>query len=473
MLIAVSILALLLMSTALAVAWYVLRTLDTRFPFVANTILIALPLGGTMLLIFYGALAALGMYNRWAGRAAAHADKQIALKQAEVQVAPLATSYTNHYQPQISTPAPRLLEDGTPPDALIAEIPTFAQLLDQGKIGPGRPLILAYNAMTGAPIEGSWNDLYSCGVGAMQGAGKTWLLAFLLAQSAAAGGRLIICDLHAGNEESLSNRIGALAPAFMCDIASTPKEIESAFAFADDKLERRKTNTARWPIVLCCDEWTSLLRTSAGSALPAHIQNIAEQGRKFNVNGLLAAQAWTKAAASPVRNQLTSHYVLRQRPDEARYQLGLRSDQLPDDVRSLPDANAYLLNVAGELIRVVIPHMTAADIARAGTMIDTPSSSAGAKFGFQIPTSPLTPTIALGTATGRQRDGNTQVPATAVQSAKVASAEAARAAGLYLDGKSIAEIVTELRGVSSSTGGRAYRAAREEIEQLIREGIHS
>lgn len=68
----------------------------------------------------------------------------------------------------------------------------------------------------------------------------------LTAQSAAVGGRLIICDLHAGDRESLANRIAALAPAFMMDVASTPKEIEAAFAFADDKLEKRKTNSARW-----------------------------------------------------------------------------------------------------------------------------------------------------------------------------------------------------------------------------------
>ena len=68
------------------------------------------------------------------------------------------------------------------------------------------------------PIVGAWKDLYSCGVGALQGAGKTWLLAFLLGQSAAAGGRLIICDLHAGDDESLANRIGSLAPAFMCEM---------------------------------------------------------------------------------------------------------------------------------------------------------------------------------------------------------------------------------------------------------------
>lgn len=398
-------------------------------------------------------------------------DQYYAVELAEAErPTPLLTSQNLHMH-NVAPPQLPALSD---PRSQVAPIPTFAQLLDQGLVGQGRALILGYNASSGQPIMGAWKDLYSCGVGAQQGAGKSWLLAFLLAQSAAGGGRLIICDLHAGDDESLANRIGALAPAFMCDIASTPRDIESAFAFADDKLERRKTNAARWPIVLCCDEWTSLLRTSAGSALPAHIQNIAEQGRKFNVNGILAAQAWTKAASSDVRNQLTSHYVMRQRPDEARYQLGLRAEQLPDDIRGLPDATGYLLNVRGELIKVVIPQMTSADIARCGELIDRAAGSP-AKFGFMASTQRL-PSISTsadgnGTATGRQRDGREHVPATASLSAKTVSPEAARAAGLYLGGKSIAAIVEELRGVSSTSGGRAYRAARDEIEELIRQGV--
>jgi hypothetical protein len=354
----------------------------------------------------------------------------------------------------------------------ITPIPTFAQLLDQGLIGPDRPLILGYNAATGQPITGAWKDLYSCGVGALQGAGKTWLLAFLLGQSAAAGGRLIICDLHAGDDESLANRIGALAPAFMCDIASTPKEIESAFAFADDKLIKRKENNARWPIVLCCDEWTSLLRTSAGPNLPAHIQNIAEQGRKYNVNGILAAQAWTKAASSDVRNQLTSHYVMRQRPDEARYQLGLRAEQLPDDIRGLPDATGYLLNVQGELIKVVIPLMTARDLARCGELIDTPAGSPP-KFGFIAPTQRL-PGALPETApeAGRKPLGSGQVEAasSSLQRTKTASPEAMRAAAFFRAKMSEKAIVKELRGVE---GGRNYDAARDEVRQLIIEGLLS
>lgn len=471
--VALAIVALLIVAGLLAIFWNEWRLFSASAPEVAWLLrfcVFAIPVS---LAAGYGYTGVVVLWRRYADHRyiqAGHVERlTLAQRSQGLPATVQSLSYHDSHRSDVSQPP--MLELPAP-EITIAPIPSFAQLLDQGQIGPGRPLILGYSAETGQAITGSWKDLYSCGVGAQQGAGKTWLLAFLLAQSAAAGGRLIICDLHAGDDESLANRIGALAPAFMMDIASTPKAIEAAFAFADDKLEKRKGSTARWPIVIVADEWTSLLRTSAGAQLPAHIQNIAEQGRKFNVNGMLAAQAWTKDASSAVRNQLTSHYVLRQRLDEARYQLGMRAANMPDDIRSLPDATAYLLNVKGELTKVIIPRMTNADVARAGAMIEV-QAHARPTFGFTAPTAPLTPIVASGTATGRQRDGNTVLPATASQPARMAAPEAAHAAGLYIGGKSIADIVQELRGVSSSTGGRAYRAAREEIEELIRQGVQS
>lgn len=397
-----------------------------------------------------------------------HDHYAVALAEASREM-PNLTSFNQHLHNQYAPP--QLAERAAETVTTLA-IPTFAQLLDQGLIGPGKPLILGFNAASGQPITGAWKDLYSCGVGALQGAGKSWLLAFLLGQSAAAGGRLIICDLHAGDNESLANRISALSSAFMCAVASTPKEIESAFAVADDKLEKRKTNSARWPIVLVADEWTSLLRTSAGSKLPFHIQNIAEQGRKFNVNGILAAQAWTKAASSDVRNQLTSHYVMRQRPEEARYQLGLRADQLPDDIRGLPDATGYLLNVSGELTKIVVPFMTAADIQRCAELIPSPAASPP-KFGFLPPTERLpsaAPADVTGNSGGTQMELTAAVMSSAAPSHKTRSPEAAHAAALFIEGKELADIIRELRGELS---GRARQQASVEIQQLIREGIQS
>jgi hypothetical protein len=50
------------------------------------------------------------------------------------------------------------------------------------------------------------------------------------------------------------------------------------------------------------------------------------------------------------------------------------------------------------------------------------------------------------------------------------SAEAARVYGLFLDGKSLAEITYELRGVKSNQGGR-YQSALAEVQDLLREAM--
>lgn len=420
------------------IAWHEWQQFALAWPYVAQA----------LQLVLFGSVATAPVvvmvtaYRRWADHRyirAEHDTAQILAQRS--QGLPAHIQSLNYHDSHKALPQlpPPIIEGEivqSPPT-----IPTFAQLLDQGRIGPGQQLILGYSADSGEAITGSWRDLYSCGVGALQGAGKSWLVAFLLSQSAAAGGRLIICDPHAGSDESLSNRIAALAPAFMCDIASTDDEILTALRLANDKLERRKAGSGGdWPIVVAVDEWSSLLRGTLGAELPGLVQNISEQGRKYNVNAILSAQGWTVAAASIVRNRLTAHYVLRQRDQEARYQLGLRAVQMPADIPSLADATGYLLPTRGTLTKIVIPRMDAASVARAGTLIDKPAA-AGVSFGFTLPTQPL-PAIVASAKPERSQNVAASVSATsAPQSATRAAPEAARAAGLFVAGNSPAEIV--------------------------------
>lgn len=439
------------------------QVLDGYAPFLSGAIRLASFLLPASFLSWATATAIVIAWRRWGWKESIFADKTAALADKQ-RALPRGVQSVSWHDSHKALPAlPLQLEAPAPVEP--PAVPTFAQLLDQGLIGPGRPLILGYSAATGQAIQGGWKDLYSCGVGALQGAGKSWLLAFLLAQSAAQEGRLIVCDLHAGDKESLATRLSGLQRSFMRDVADTPKSILSAFEMANAKLEARRTNTARWPIVLVCDEWTSLLRTPAGTKLEPLIQNIAEQGRKFNVNGLLSAQAWTKDASGAVRNQLTSHYVLRQRPDEARYQLGMRAAQLPSDIRELPDACGYFLNVRGEMTKIIVPRMTDDDIVRVAALIDRPANAAGVPFGFP-PTERIAVTAEInGKSTGNQ---NQNLISTAPLSPKRASPEAERVARLFVDGKDVPEIIRELRG---DVKGRAYQAASAEIHALLREGM--
>ncbi len=364
-------------------------------------------------------------------------------------------------------PAPPSIIDVEPVRA--PAIPTFGQLLDQGQIGSGRQLILGYAG--GQPITGDWNTLYSCGVGGMTGSGKSWAIAFLAGQSAAAGARIILIDPHAGDGESLANRLAGLSPSYMCDVASTPSSIESALKLAASKLDNRRAGRGgNWPILLIADEWTSMLRGKLGELLTATALDYAEQGRKFGCYAMLGAQAWQVDAAGAVRDRLASHYILRTRGDQFRYQTGLRGGA-PEDTLTLPPGQAYMLTTRGELQRVTIPQMTQADILRLGALVDQPGRSP-AKFGFTPSSQALTPLVAKCMPDGSQMVAKANQATTASQSARTVSPEAARVVGLFLGGKEPAQIVEELRGVKSSQG-RTYQTALAEITALLREGMQS
>src|SRR5262249_38100746 len=145
-----------------------------------------------------------------------------------------------------------------------------------------------------------------------------------------------------------------------------------ALRVARGLLDRRRTGTAagRWQALVVCDEWTSLLRGELGAELPSFLLDCAEQGRKYAVHAALSAQGWSQdTTGGSLRNRLTAQFVLRQRQDEARLQLGMRARQLPSDTRTLPDGAGYLLTARGELHKMVVPQMTSADMERVGTLL--------------------------------------------------------------------------------------------------------
>lgn len=345
--------------------------------------------------------------------------------------------------------------------------PSLRQLLDAGDVGQGRPLLLGIDAATGEPIRGSFKSLYSTGIGGLQGSGKTWAAALLLAQSAAHGARLVICDPHAGDSESLAARCAGLAPAFLCEPASDPRDILSAIRLADDELQRRKAGAPeRWPLIVAIDEWTSLLRGELGDELPRLVEAFTTEGRKLNIHAMPMAQRWDKPAAGALRNTLASAYAFRLRPDEVRMLTGLRAASLPDDTLTLPPGSAYLMTTAGELRKVVIPVMTEADVSALGMQATQPAAPNGAPpprpFGFRP-----SPAEAAGKPAGRAIETKPESTFTASPRPTL-DPEAARVVSLFLAGKTIPEIITEVYNVSA---GRAYQEKRALVERILRDAL--
>jgi hypothetical protein len=422
------------------------------------------------LLLVVGGAAVAGViaYRRWGSAQAVAEHYRVHALRAEHQHPNVPQTFT--FSPHL---AYRNNTEGLLPDLgavarLPAPAPVFRALLDQGTIATGQPLILGADTTSGELVEGSFKSLYSTGLGGLQGSGKTWTASFLLAQSALQGARLVIVDPQLGDDETLSTRVAGLAPAFLCDVASAPGDILAALRLVDDELKARERGAAqRWPVIVAIDEWLSLRRGELGDVLPLLVERLATTGRKYNVNAMLLSQRWDKAAAGEGRNTLTSAYVHRLRPDEARMLTGLRAAALPDDTLLLPPGVAYLMTTSGELRRVAIPRMVIADIAEVGQRLGGGTYPAGIggelaadrQFGFRAATSRQPP--------GNQSAINAELTSSASERAQL-DPESARIVALFLQGLGIPEITREVFGVST---GRAYTEARARVEQILRAAL--
>ena len=280
-----------------------------------------------------------------------YAPRYIEGRQATPQAAPVITSEPAHLLTSFSAP-------------------TFAALLQANAVGDGR-LLLGYTP--DAPVVGSWKDLYSTAVGGVSGSGKTNTTRFLAAQSAMSGARFCILDPHAGaGEDSLAATLAPLAPSFIADPAADVPTMRAVIKRVSAELdERMRTGRKGPPLVVACDEFTSLMRGPVGDDLAALIERIGQEGRKYGVFALLSGQIWTaeRSGGSELRDSLASAFVHRLKPSQAR----LLVPDIDRAVARLPVGHAYLSRTSGDLLEVAIPLTTAADLEAVAQRMPAPA----------------------------------------------------------------------------------------------------
>jgi len=279
-------------------------------------------------------------------------------------------TYAPHGPHTTLTWAPRNHQSGEwvePPAATVDvhKAPTFAELVAAGTIGPGQPLYLGMGAE--GPLTGTWKSVYSAGIGGLQGSGKTWTAVLLILQALAGGANVLVIDPHDGDPESLGSRLKPVHHLLAAPVASNPTDTLKVAAKVRAELARRASGQSAdrrlWLLVV--DEWTALQRGEVGAEIASVVEAVTQEGRKLEIDALLNGQRWssTRGGGNDLRNTLTSAFVHRMRPEDARMLTGLRAEQLPKDMLQLAPGECYVQTTAGDFTRVVMPRMSDTDVA--------------------------------------------------------------------------------------------------------------
>jgi len=397
------------------------------------------------------------------------------IAEARQQAVPHSLSYAPHIITHRQDAAALLPGDVAGVAQLQAPVPSFAQLLDSGRVGVGNPMLLGFDAADGAPVEGSWLDLYSCGLGGLSGSGKSWTACYLAAQAALFGTRIVLLDPHASNGESLAARLAPLAPRFVCAPAESPREMLAAVELVADELRRRKAGGRGEPMLFIADEYSALQRGALAEPLAELVEQLGQEGRKLNLYAMVAGQVWTasRAGGTEVRDSLASAYVHRCRPAQARMLTGMTAADLPRDLLELPSGTAYLLDTSGDFRRVTIPRMASGDMARVAGLLTSGAPSSA-------PSSATSEPAALSTRMGFHRaspagasdgafDGAAREPLRPHQDAANLTAEEAAIVAGFLAGRSPSDLAAALAGGKKS--GDAFMLACRRVADVLRRAL--
>lgn len=453
---------------------------------------VAIPVAGALLVLAVlagGAIAVDAYLQRrrplvWIGPAPVSRRQVIAGRALQLQQAAIAGHYTAaavapvphsvHYAPhqvyQNRQEGGQIID--VPPPALPAPVPTFAALLSQGIIGPGRPLITGYS--DGQPMTGALADWRSGAIAGLPGSGKTTTLRMIAGQAALQGARLVVLDphMHKG-EESLAGTLAPLASTFLCDPAEHPRDMLHALHLVDTIMRGRLAGKpVDFPLLVLVDEFTALMgRSDLAGPLATLLEAIAQEGRASLCQAALSGQIWStgeRTGGAALRDSLASAYVHRIRRNQARALLPTADAAR---VETLPIGHAVLWRSDGSIADITVPLTTAADMVAVGKLLTAdavPVPSAWRPSAVQVPSNPPPGAVHAGAV-----DSITPL-VSVVDGTPAATSDpyTARAVALFLAGQELRDVVAALHPeLDVKSGGRPYRERRAAVEALIRDEL--
>jgi len=272
------------------------------------------------------------------------------------------------------------------------EIPTFARLLADGKVTPGR-IVVGFDPQ-GALLSAPPTDFVQVGICGTSGSGKTHTAAGLIAQAAVGGARFGVLDPHyqtLERERSLARKLEPLRAAAIAPYGVDPDTMLVTVERFDAELARRQAGAAGPWWYLVADEWTALMRRSDLAERLARIaEALTQEGAKFHMGIVLLGQTWSvdSAGGSAVRDSLNTIFVHRSKSNQAHM---VMPDIKARDVLDLQPGQAILDTPSSERVVVSVPYITNADLRYVAGLLPAPATPVGGGASDDAAWDPVSP----------------------------------------------------------------------------------
>lgn len=294
-----------------------------------------------------------------------------------------------HHEVNYSDTSTRALEAGKDQNSLAnLHIPTFAESLASGDIGPGQHDMLfcfellqdeATKRFTAiSPIRGEIQAQHTQLVLAGSQSGKTTYMATNMAQAAVLGTLFYIIDPHKSHpEKSIAAKMAAYAPWFILPPASSHDEIKNLLKHAtkvrDARIAGKPTPYDGYHIMVVIDEVPALMAHQKSSDkqlrqlyldLAIFMQSLGIQTAKYGMTGLFASQFATKETLGEIdfRDACMSTLVMRLHPTQAQ-SLRILGREAVNAIPKFEKGHGFLLLADGtETRRVASSNVTQYDL---------------------------------------------------------------------------------------------------------------
>jgi len=319
---------------------------------------------------------------------------QVVQLQGNMREHPGLHSLTTNYRYDYKDASTKVTEEGQPQNLLAGgnlHIPTFAESLASGDIGPGqRDMLFCYEliedevtrTVTGiSPIRGEIEAQHTQLVLAGSQSGKTTYMSSNMAQAAVLGTLFYIVDPHKSHpEKSIAAKMAAYAPWFILPPASSHDEIRQFLRHATKVRDARINPTGRpspydgYHIMVVIDEVPALMANQRSSDknirqlyidLALFMQSLGIQTAKYGITGLFASQFATKEQLGEIdfRDACMSQLIMRLHPTQAQAMRVLGKEAVRE-IPKFPKGHGYLLlSDSSETRRVAAGNVTPVDLA--------------------------------------------------------------------------------------------------------------